>query len=1492
MKKNKFPLRWELLEDRIQPTGGGFANAGLMGEYFNSPDLSGDPAFTRRDLRIDFDWGTNLSPGGSISPAFSSIGTDHYSIRWSGTLIPRFSENYIFEAIADDGVRVLIKPEGSTNYTALIDQWHTAGTFTGTMALTANERYDIRIEYREATGPAKIQLYWQSRNTPREIIESPNGNGYIVNSREIFMVADATLTARATWYGIGDGPAPITDSKGWPMGDGRIVVWEGANDFYFSGTYNARFTGRANISGIYSGINGVRFKIPGNSTLFDYLTYQQVWDPVTNISEFQLVVANDYLNSPFAIQLTDTRRLPTDTTQTGITNLHIMRPQTIGGDDPYPYGTLFRTDFIEAASVFTHFRYLDTNGNLSEREWSDRVKPEWNRVASPGNPDVVNKNWTYEYQILFANESGRDLYLTIPMRASNDYFYQLAKLLRYGSHADGTPCSGPNDPLRVYPGLNPNLKAYIEVSNEVWNYSGGFEQTRQADDDAVAASQAPAGSPLRAEWDIINYDGVLSTSDSGGFWSFDMQRLNRWYALRTVRMSEAFRSVYGEAMLDSARPLLFWQYDNNNQTALNSLKFIDEYFNNIGGNYVATPRPVNYFLWGAGGASYYGSTNPQGRLQADPVTNPSFDVTQGLPLNTATVRPMSVTGWNFSGNAGVYGRAPSPSANYISDGREMLEVPNPGDGDYAAYLMRQTSGDASMISRTIHIAEPGRYALGFTLRYRDGWQYRVPLDFFLDGERVTPQYYNYRGVGEADPATRPMEIGWSWNLNTGSQWTSQLTTATVQINVPTGGRSVTFTVSAENITTQPGHWDYQYQIESYALFDGFYLGSVDRVFEAGMPESGEANGLVSNGAWASERRQIAHYAHSYGLKAASYEAGFSLGGDWGASPLQNWLKYRDPRTKLVNNKAIDVHDQAGYALVSWGVYEQWRDWDLANAANAPLRQSFDFMNQSLPHEATNGLSVPLALNPVQHTLGYQNLWGTYSGFTRNANAFLSPGQFLAWNILVPTQGEYMVTAITNGGTYRLTIDEAPLTVNGTQHLTPGLHSIKLRSLSEIVNVERVIVEAVNAPPAPTLISANDGDGTVSLSWTSVPGAVGYIIRYGTSPNNYSLSINAGMSTHRLISGLTNNTSYYFTISAVNSNGMSLPSNEIAAIPLADGQVGNLAVWEFTGIKAHQTSVDATAATSRIIVGSLTRGSGMLPTSQPSENIVTNRFSSYTPNWAQTLSGAIAQEQYLQFSLTATQINAIVLQSLDIKTWFYYPTDNSGIGVRISSDGINFTDLITTGAINASEGHSTDLAGMQLENETVIVRIYYYGTLNYTPTGIGLGTPDFDLVVRGSVQSGPQVSGIVVNDGASQRSTINSLNVQFNTVVNLGANAFELRSLLSSEIIPATWSTQIVDGRTLAIISAMVPDGNWRLTTVANQIAQQGSGTTMDANHTYDFHRLFGDINGDGTVDSWDFADFGSQFGLTSYGNPFDYNSDNTIDATDFAAFGSRFGMTI
>ena len=84
--------------------------------------------------------------------------------------------------------------------------------------------------------------------------------------------------------------------------------------------------------------------------------------------------------------------------------------------------------------------------------------------AAWGDRDAV-----WEDEVMLANETGKDLYITLPVGATTEYIRNLANLIRYGS--DGVdPYTAPvADP--VYPGLNPNLRVYVEWGNEFWNWA-------------------------------------------------------------------------------------------------------------------------------------------------------------------------------------------------------------------------------------------------------------------------------------------------------------------------------------------------------------------------------------------------------------------------------------------------------------------------------------------------------------------------------------------------------------------------------------------------------------------------------------------------------------------------------------------------------------------------------------------------------------------------------------------------------------------------------------------------------------------------------------------------------------------------------------------------------------------------------------------------------------------------------------------------------------
>jgi autotransporter-associated beta strand protein len=124
------------------------AGAGVQGQYYDTADFTSNK-FTRTDSQINFDWGTG-------SPS-NSIASDTFSARWSGALLVPESGNYMFSTMASDGARVYI------NGVNVLDNWVTQDrhwTDGSSIYLTAGQKYEVRMDYFEASGNAAAKLKW------------------------------------------------------------------------------------------------------------------------------------------------------------------------------------------------------------------------------------------------------------------------------------------------------------------------------------------------------------------------------------------------------------------------------------------------------------------------------------------------------------------------------------------------------------------------------------------------------------------------------------------------------------------------------------------------------------------------------------------------------------------------------------------------------------------------------------------------------------------------------------------------------------------------------------------------------------------------------------------------------------------------------------------------------------------------------------------------------------------------------------------------------------------------------------------------------------------------------------------------------------------------------------------------------------------------------------------------------------------------------------
>ena len=149
------------------------------------------------------------------------------------------------------------------------------------------------------------------------------------------------------------------------------------------------------------------------------------------------------------------------------TNLQVMEPTSPGATTYFPLGTEFTPAALSLASNFTVFRFEDFTGYEARTSTGRRprspdgphkyAKPIPARTAGrPGStPSILQRH-------------GKDMYVNLPVAASDAYVTSLAEAIKYGSNADGTPYTGPTaNP--VCPPLNPNLNVYIELADEIWN---------------------------------------------------------------------------------------------------------------------------------------------------------------------------------------------------------------------------------------------------------------------------------------------------------------------------------------------------------------------------------------------------------------------------------------------------------------------------------------------------------------------------------------------------------------------------------------------------------------------------------------------------------------------------------------------------------------------------------------------------------------------------------------------------------------------------------------------------------------------------------------------------------------------------------------------------------------------------------------------------------------------------------------------------------------
>jgi len=121
--------------------------SGLMGEYFDNPDLAGVPVSRRIDRAVDFHW--------TFEPPAPGLRTGWYSVRWTGSVdCPETGPRRI--GVEGDGFRLYLDGH------LVIDRWRTGsyGVTTAELRFERGRAHDLKLEFHEPVRSGRVRLVW------------------------------------------------------------------------------------------------------------------------------------------------------------------------------------------------------------------------------------------------------------------------------------------------------------------------------------------------------------------------------------------------------------------------------------------------------------------------------------------------------------------------------------------------------------------------------------------------------------------------------------------------------------------------------------------------------------------------------------------------------------------------------------------------------------------------------------------------------------------------------------------------------------------------------------------------------------------------------------------------------------------------------------------------------------------------------------------------------------------------------------------------------------------------------------------------------------------------------------------------------------------------------------------------------------------------------------------------------------------------------------
>lgn len=295
----------------------------------------------------------------------------------------------------------------------------------------------------------------------------------------------------------------------------------------------------------------------------------------------------------------------------------------------------------------------------------------------------------------------------------------------------------------------------------------------------------------------------------------------------------------------------------------------------------------------------------------------------------------------------------------------------------------------------------------------------------------------------------------------------------------------------------------------------------------------------------------------------------------------------------------------------------------------------------------------------------------------------------------------------------------PFSFSGTITLVGGT------GVTLVPGTNQVTINTVGspAPGNPTSLTPTAESGQVALTWTAptgAPGAASYNVYYSTSATMSGATLFGNFSTtSATVTGLTNNTTYYFGVVAVSAGGgVSGYSNIASATPSAFliQDLFGRAAGTLTGTSPSPTNTPGNTWQSTTVNSATTHmnTSGSNTAVQGAGDSFGNSIS---------IISAGTDNCYAQVTVAATGSGTYQMLCL---RWA-----STSSGVYVGKDGSNFVVLVAGGSTLYSAAYTpavNDVWKANWNGTTNLLTVFLNGTTVYSGTVTGISNPNFGIYV--------------------------------------------------------------------------------------------------------------------------------------------------------------------